>query len=82
MDRAILSAAMAKRQSAAAKNTPAMEEDPAASLQADYTILGTVTSGLDVVDKVEKGGSDDANAKGDGHPKIEVDIKSLTMSAA
>jgi len=31
---------------------------------------------------VAKAGSDDANAKGDGHPKKEVDIKTLTMTAA
>ena len=51
-------------------------------LPADYTVLGTITKGLDIVDAVAKAGSDDANAKGDGHPKKEVDIKTLTMTAA
>jgi peptidyl-prolyl cis-trans isomerase B (cyclophilin B) len=54
----------------------------AASLPAQYTVLGTVTKGLDLVERVAKAGSDDANGKGDGHPKLEIDIKSLTMAAA
>ncbi|MFI7599673.1 peptidylprolyl isomerase [Actinoplanes sp. NPDC049681] len=51
-------------------------------LPADYTVLGTITKGLDIVESVAKAGSDNANGKGDGHPKKEVDIKTLTMSAA
>ncbi|MEU8813126.1 peptidylprolyl isomerase [Actinoplanes sp. NPDC048796] len=54
----------------------------AASLPAQYTVLGTVTKGLDIVQKVAKAGSDNANGQGDGHPKQEIDIKSLTMAAA
>ena len=42
----------------------------------------TITKGLDIVENVAKKGSDAANAKGDGHPKQEVDIKTLTMTAA
>jgi peptidyl-prolyl cis-trans isomerase B (cyclophilin B) len=51
-------------------------------LPADYTVLGTVTKGLDIVEDVAKAGSDNANGKGDGHPKKEVTIKTLTMAAA
>jgi peptidyl-prolyl cis-trans isomerase B (cyclophilin B) len=51
-------------------------------LPADYTVLGTVTKGLDIVEEVAKAGSDNANGQGDGHPKKEVVIKSLTMAAA
>ena len=51
-------------------------------LPADYTVLGTITKGLDIVETVAKAGTDDANGKGDGHPKKEVDIKTLTMTAA
>jgi peptidyl-prolyl cis-trans isomerase B (cyclophilin B) len=58
------------------------ESIPAASLPADYTILGTVTKGLDIVNAVAKAGTDNANGKGDGHPKKEVDIKTMTMAAA
>jgi peptidyl-prolyl cis-trans isomerase B (cyclophilin B) len=51
-------------------------------LPPDYTVLGTIDKGMDIVDKVAKGGVDDSNQPGDGHPKIEVNIKTLTMAAA
>lgn len=50
------------------------------TLDPSYTILGTVTKGLDIVKDVAKAGTDNANGQGDGHPKKEVDIKSLVMS--
>jgi peptidyl-prolyl cis-trans isomerase B (cyclophilin B) len=34
------------------------------------------------VKTVAKAGTDNANGKGDGHPKKEVDIKTLTMTGA
>jgi len=59
------------------------------SLSADYTVLGRVTEGLDLVKKVAEAGTvpdpaagGDPAASGDGAPKTEVKIKSLTMSAA
>ena len=61
------------------------------SLSADYTVLGRVSEGLDLVKKVAEAGtvpdpaaSGDpaAAASGDGAPKTEVKINSLTMSAA
>jgi peptidyl-prolyl cis-trans isomerase B (cyclophilin B) len=58
------------------------EDIPAAALPADYTVLGTITKGLDIVKKVGKAGTDNANQQGDGHPKLEVDIKTLTMTPA
>ncbi|HWS38426.1 MAG TPA: peptidylprolyl isomerase [Actinoplanes sp.] len=58
------------------------EDIPATSLPAQYTVLGTITSGIDLVEKVGKAGSDKANGASDGHPKTEVNIKSLTMAAA
>ncbi|MFF5078853.1 peptidylprolyl isomerase [Actinoplanes sp. NPDC000266] len=53
-------------------------------LSANYTLLGTITSGLDVVKGVVKAGDDGAfkESAGGGHPKKEIDIKSLTMAAA
>ncbi|MEU1586827.1 peptidylprolyl isomerase [Micromonospora sp. NPDC005710] len=47
-----------------------------------YTVLGTVTGGLDLVKDVAKAGDDGAFAQqaGGGHPKKEVIIKDLTMS--
>jgi peptidyl-prolyl cis-trans isomerase B (cyclophilin B) len=51
-------------------------------LDPSYTVLGTVTKGMEVVDQVAKAGTDNANGAGDGHPKKEIDIKTLTMAAA
>jgi peptidyl-prolyl cis-trans isomerase B (cyclophilin B) len=50
-------------------------------LPPDYTVLGTITKGLDIVEGVAKAGSDNANGKGDGHPKKEITLKTLTMAA-
>ena len=51
-------------------------------LDPSYTVLGTVTKGMEVVDQVAKAGVDDSNGPGDGHPKKEIVIKTLTMAAA
>jgi peptidyl-prolyl cis-trans isomerase B (cyclophilin B) len=53
-------------------------------LPANYTLLGTITDGLNIVKDVVKAGDDGAFAQsaGGGHPKKEVTIKSLTMAAA
>jgi peptidyl-prolyl cis-trans isomerase B (cyclophilin B) len=52
-------------------------------LNPDYTVVGTVTSGLDLVKQVGAAGHDNAYAQqaGGGHPKKEVVIKSLTMAS-
>jgi peptidyl-prolyl cis-trans isomerase B (cyclophilin B) len=50
------------------------------SLPRDYTVFGRVTSGLGVVLQVAKGGSNNANAYGDGKPKLKVTIEKLTVS--
>ncbi|MGC9668557.1 peptidylprolyl isomerase [Planosporangium sp. 12N6] len=52
-------------------------------LPADYTVLGKVTKGLDVVQKVADAGVTPADPSnpGDGAPKTAVTIQSLTMSA-
>jgi peptidyl-prolyl cis-trans isomerase B (cyclophilin B) len=49
-------------------------------LDASYTLLGTVTKGLDIVTAVARAGTDNANGQGDGHPKKELDIKTLTFA--
>ncbi|WP_250009396.1 peptidylprolyl isomerase [Actinoplanes sp. M2I2] len=53
-------------------------------LPANYTLLGTITDGLNVIKDVVKAGDDGAFAQnaGGGHPKKEVTIKTLTMAAA
>jgi len=56
---------------------------PASALDANYSIIGTVTAGLDVVQKVAAGGltpTDPANPN-DGKPKLPVTITTLTVGA-
>ncbi len=38
--------------------------------------------GLEVEFQVAKGGVDDSNGPGDGHPKTEIGIKTLTLAPA
>ncbi len=54
------------------------ELDPA------YTVLGTITEGMDIVKSVAAAGDDKAFAQqaGGGHPKKEVVIKTLQVAAA
>jgi peptidyl-prolyl cis-trans isomerase B (cyclophilin B) len=48
-------------------------------LQPNYTVFGTVTKGLPVVEAVAKGGSDNANGDGDGKPKLPVSITRMQV---
>ncbi|QSB07021.1 peptidylprolyl isomerase [Natronoglycomyces albus] len=52
------------------------------TLPADYTIVGTITEGLDIVEGVAADGviPDSGMAPTDGQPETEVIIESLTMS--
>ncbi|MGI5237571.1 peptidylprolyl isomerase [Dactylosporangium sp. CA-139066] len=58
-----------------------------AQLDPNYTVIGRVTEGLDLVKKVAEAGvqaepsADPSAAASEGKPKTEVRIKSLTMSA-
>jgi peptidyl-prolyl cis-trans isomerase B (cyclophilin B) len=51
-------------------------------LDPSYTVLGTITAGMDLVKQVGAAGDDGAFAQqaGGGHPKKEVVIKTMTMS--
>ncbi|MEW2385305.1 peptidylprolyl isomerase [Micromonospora sp. NPDC047707] len=51
-------------------------------LDPNYTVLGTITSGMDIVKQVAAAGDDKAFAQqaGGGHPKKEIVINKLTMS--
>jgi peptidyl-prolyl cis-trans isomerase B (cyclophilin B) len=53
-------------------------------LPASYTLFGKITTGMDIVKNVVKAGDDGAFAAqaGGGHPKKEVLIKTLTVSAS
>jgi len=52
-----------------------------AALPPSYTPFGTITSGMDVVQKVAAGGSDNSNGSGDGRPNINVVLNSVTVTA-
>ncbi len=56
-------------------------KDSNTGLQKNYSVIGKVSSGLDVVSKVAKGGSDNSNASGDGKPILGLTIKSATAAA-
>jgi peptidyl-prolyl cis-trans isomerase B (cyclophilin B) len=43
----------------------------------NYTVFGTITGGLDVLDKIAAAGEDDSNGPGDGRPKLAVTITSV-----
>ncbi|WP_433204470.1 peptidylprolyl isomerase [Dactylosporangium sp. CS-047395] len=48
----------------------------------DYSMLGTVSKGLDIVDKVAVGGltAEDPNGAGGGPPKIEIVLRTVTVT--
>jgi peptidyl-prolyl cis-trans isomerase B (cyclophilin B) len=48
-------------------------------LPPSYTIFGSVTSGLKIVDKVAAAGTDNANGQGDGHPKLPISLTSVAV---
>lgn len=51
-------------------------------LEANYTVVGTITEGMEIVKQVGAAGHDNAFAQqaGGGHPKKETVIKKITMS--
>ena len=48
-------------------------------LPANYTPIGTVTAGLEVLDKIGAGGTDNSNGQGDGKPILGVKIETATI---
>jgi peptidyl-prolyl cis-trans isomerase B (cyclophilin B) len=52
-------------------------------LQAQYSLFGKITKGLDIVKKVAEGGDDGAYAQqaGGGKPKTEIVLQTVTVSA-
>ena len=51
------------------------------TLPPEYTVFGTMgEEGLAAVDKIAKGGTDDANGPGDGKPRTAVTIETATVS--
>ncbi len=49
-------------------------------LPPDYTRFGTIVSGLNIIQKVAKAGTDNSDGPGDGHPKEKVQIESVTIT--
>jgi peptidyl-prolyl cis-trans isomerase B (cyclophilin B) len=49
-------------------------------LPPNYTPFGTITSGLDVLNKVAAKGSDNSNNPGDGKPNLPVKISGVTVT--
>jgi peptidyl-prolyl cis-trans isomerase B (cyclophilin B) len=51
--------------------------------EAKYTVLGQITQGLDIVEKIAAGGvAEGGSSATDGKPKVEVTIQTLTMGGA
>ncbi|MCW2681487.1 MAG: peptidyl-prolyl cis-trans isomerase [Frankiales bacterium] len=48
-------------------------------LAPDYTPLGRITTGLDVLQRVAAAGSDDSNGPGDGRPRTTVLLEQVTV---
>jgi len=63
------------------KDTPFDASSGQSALQSAYTIIGTVTGGMDVVQKVAAAGvvPDASEQPGDGKPKLPVTISSTTV---
>jgi peptidyl-prolyl cis-trans isomerase B (cyclophilin B) len=51
------------------------------SLPAQYTVFGTVTGGMSVVDRVAAAGSNNANRTGDGAPKLPIKLTTLSVKS-
>jgi peptidyl-prolyl cis-trans isomerase B (cyclophilin B) len=49
------------------------------TLPKNYTVIGKVTAGLNVVDRVAKAGSDNKNGSGDGAPRMPVLIRTARI---
>jgi peptidyl-prolyl cis-trans isomerase B (cyclophilin B) len=57
------------------KDSPALQQNLGA-LQ--YTVFGTVSTGMSIVDQVAAKGSDNSNGSGDGKPKQKIELLQLT----
>ena len=49
-------------------------------LDPNYTPFGTITKGLEILDKVAAAGSDNSNGQGDGKPKQPIKLTKVTVS--
>jgi peptidyl-prolyl cis-trans isomerase B (cyclophilin B) len=61
------------------KDTPIDPSTGQSVLPSQYTVIGIVSGGMDVVQKVAAAGADGSNGAGDGKPKLPVKISSVTV---
>ena len=52
------------------------------TLAPSYTPFGTITAGLDVIQKIAAAGSDNSNGPGDGKPNQPVEITGVTVATS
>jgi peptidyl-prolyl cis-trans isomerase B (cyclophilin B) len=65
------------------KDTPEQTDssgNPQSNLASSYTVIGTVTGGMDVVQKVAAAGAKPADKNGTTAPKLPVNIATVTVS--
>jgi peptidyl-prolyl cis-trans isomerase B (cyclophilin B) len=55
-------------------------KDSSAGLQKSYTVIGKVTAGMDIVQKVAAAGDDGSNGTGDGKPKLAITFTKVTAA--
>jgi peptidyl-prolyl cis-trans isomerase B (cyclophilin B) len=61
------------------KDSPNLQQNLGAQ---QYTVFGTVTKGLNVVQAIAAKGTDNSNGQGDGKPKQPVKLISLTVTSS
>lgn len=61
------------------KDTPTDPSTGQSVLQPNYTVIGSVSAGMDVVQKVAAAGTDNTYGTGDGKPKLPLNITSVTV---
>jgi len=57
-------------------------KDSSQGLQKNYTVIGKVTAGMDIVQKVATAGDDGSNGTGDGKPKLAITFTKVTATPA
>jgi peptidyl-prolyl cis-trans isomerase B (cyclophilin B) len=55
-------------------------KDSSSSLGKDYTEIGKISAGMDIVQQIVAGGSDNANGTGDGKPKVTLTFTKVTVA--
>jgi peptidyl-prolyl cis-trans isomerase B (cyclophilin B) len=61
------------------KDTPTDPSTGQSALAPNFTVIGTVSAGMDAVQKVAAAGSDNSFGAGDGRPKLPLKITSVTV---